>query len=219
MQRGGVGLAVALEEGGFVNAAAAGWTVGAKAYWRSGEPFSVFNTNAGSALGASSTGGSVVLAQVLNNNFSHSCTSYHNPCFQNFGAFNGTGLTGVFDPTTGALVNVAPSYPNGATFTQPVQTTFGNLPRNSFRGPHFADVDTTLFKDVYKRESLAFQVGAQAYNVLNHVNFAQPNNDASNLSNLGQISGDINAPTSPYGSSQQPTVSGRVLVVQGRLVF
>src|SRR3984885_12508914 len=203
----------------FVNAAAAGWTVGAKAYWRSGEPFSVFNTNAGSALGASSTGGSVVLAQVLNNNFSHSCPSYHNPCFQNFGAFNGTGLTGVFDPTTGALVNVAPSYPNGATFTQPVQTTFGNLPRNSFRGPHFADVDTTLFKDVYKRESLAFQVGAQAYNVLNHVNFAQPNNLASNLSTLGQITGDINAPTSPYGSSQQPTVSGRVLVVQGRLVF
>jgi hypothetical protein len=30
------------------------------------------------------------------------------------------------------------------------------------RGPHFADVDTTLFKDVFKRESVAFQLGAQA---------------------------------------------------------
>ena len=80
---------------------------------------------------------------------------------------------------------------------------------------------TTLFrsKDVYKKESLAFQIGAQAYNTFNHVNFAQPNNNASNPSTLGQISGDINAPTSPYGSSQQSTVSGRVLVVQGRLVF
>jgi hypothetical protein len=189
-----------------VNAVAAGWTVGAKAYWRSGEPFSVFNTNAGTAL-STATGGSVVLAQVLNNNFSHSCTSYHNPCFQNFGAFNGTG------PTAG------PTLPGGGTLIQPVQLTFGNIPRNSFRGPHFADVDTTLFKDVYKKESLAFQIGAQAYNTFNHVNFAQPNNNASNLSTLGQISGDINAPTSPYGSSQQPTVSGRVLVVQGRLVF
>jgi Carboxypeptidase regulatory-like domain len=197
-----------------VNAVGAGWTVGAKAYWRSGEPFSVFNTNAGSALGASSTGGSVVLAQVLNNNFSHSCTSYHNPCFQNFGVFNGTGLTAT-------QTTVVPSYPTtqSGSLIQPVQTTFGNVPRNSFRGPHFADVDTTLFKDVYKRESVAFQVGAQAYNVLNHVNFAQPNNNASALNTLGQISGDINAPTSPYGSSQQPTVSGRVLVVQGRLVF
>ena len=69
------------------------------------------------------------------------------------------------------------------------------------------------------RNPWRFQVGAQAYNVLNHINFAQPNNDASNLSTLGQISGDINAPTSPYGSSQQPTVSVHVLVVQGRLVF
>ncbi len=51
------------------------------------------------------------------------------------------------------------------------------------------------------------------------MNFAQPNNDASDPKALGQISGDINAPTSPYGSSQQSTVSGRVLVVQGRLVF
>jgi hypothetical protein len=191
-----------------VNSVAAGWTVGTKAFWRSGEPFSVFNTNAESALAASGTGGATVLAEVLNNNFSHSCTSYHNPCFQNFGAFNGTGPT------------ASPLNPNtGLPLDQPVQTTFGNVPRNSFRGPHFSDVDMTLFKDVYKKESLAFQIGAQAYNTFNHVNFAQPNNNASNLSTLGQISGDINAPTSPYGSSQQPTVTGRVVVVQGRLVF
>jgi hypothetical protein len=174
-----------------VNSVAAGWTLGAKAYWRSGEPFSVLNASAGAALGASGTGGSVVLAQVLNNNFNHSCTSYHNPCFQEAGIFNG-------DAT---------------------QNVFGNIPRNSFRGPHFSDVDMTLFKDVYKKESLAFQIGAQAYNTFNHVNFAQPGNNASDLTTLGKISGDINAPTSPYGSSQQSTVSGRVLVVQGRLVF
>ncbi len=191
-----------------VNSVAAGWTVGTKAFWRSGEPFSVFNTNAGSALAASGTGGSVVLAEVLNNNFNHSCTSYHKPCFQNFGAFNGTGPT------------ASPTNPNtGLPLSQPVQITFGNVPRNSFRGPRFSDVDATLFKDVYKKESLAFQVGAQAYNLFNHVNFGQPGNFASNLSTLGVISTDINAPTSPYGSSQQPTVTGRVVVVQGRLVF
>lgn len=199
-----------------LNMAAAGWTAGSKAYWRSGEPFSVFNVNAGTALGSNASGGSSVLAQVVNNSFNHYCTSYSRPCFQNFGAFNGTGLT---VDATGAVVPSYPTLPGGNSLLQQVQTNFGNVPRNSFRGPHYADVDASLYKDVFKREPFTFQVGAQAYNLFNHVNFGQPANNASNLSTLGQISSDINAPTSPYGSSQQPTVAGRVLVVQGRFVF
>jgi hypothetical protein len=179
---------------------AGGWTVGAKAYWRSGEPFSVLNLDAQGALGANATGGSKVLAQVLNNDFNHHCTSYSDPCFQTPGIFNGAG-----PQDAGPGVNV--------------QTNFGNVSRNAFYGPHYADVDTNLYKNIYKREALTFQVGAQAYNLLNHVNFGQPANNASNLSALGRISRDINAPTSPYGSTQGSTVAGRVLVVQGRLVF
>jgi len=199
-----------------VNFAAAGWTVGAKAYWRSGEPFSILNTNAENGL-FNGTGGVTVLAQVLNNNFNHHCTSFSSPCFQNFGAFNGTGLT---VDSSGATVPAYPTVPQGApAVIQAVQTNFGNVPRNSVYGPHYSDVDATLLKDIFQKGSLHFQVGAQAYNLFNHVNFAQPNGNASNLSSLGQISGDINAPTSPYGSSQQPTVAGRVLVVQGRLLF
>jgi hypothetical protein len=73
---------------------------------------------------------------------------------------------------------------------------------------------------VFKNESMTFQVGAQAYNVLNHVNFGQPGNSASNPNTLGVISSDIGPPTSPYGSSQSASlVSGRILVVQARLVF
>ena len=179
---------------------AGGWTVGTKAYWRAGEPFSVLNADAGAALSANATGGSKVLAQVLNNNFNHHCTSYSNPCFQTPGIFNGAG-----PQDAGPGVNV--------------QTNFGNVARNAFTGPHYADVDANLYKDIFKKETVTFQIGAQAYNLLNHVNFGQPANNASNLNTLGQISTDINAPTSPYGSSQGSTVSGRVLVVQGRLVF
>lgn len=208
-----------------VDFAAAGWTAGAKAYWRSGEPFSILNVNAENAL-FNGTGGVDVLAEVLNNNFNHHCTSYSNPCFQESlsvpgGIFNGTGLTVIppGQPGAGTTVLNPPTLPGGGTLTQPLQTNFGNVPRNSVYGPHYSDVDVNLYKDIFKKGSVAFQVGAQAYNVLNHVNFAQPNGNASNLSALGQISGDINAPTSPYGSSQQPTVAGRVLVVQGRLLF
>jgi hypothetical protein len=167
--------------------------------------------NAENALN-NGTGGVVVLSQVLNNHFNHKCNiSFSStPCFQENlsvpgGIFNGTSPTG------------SPFAPG----VQPNQANFGNVPRNSVYGPHYSDVDVNLYKDLFKRGDLAFQVGAQAYNVLNHVNFAQPNGNASNLSSLGQIpfGGDINPPTSPYGSSQEPVVTGRVLVVQGRLLF
>jgi Carboxypeptidase regulatory-like domain len=193
----------------FVNAVGSGWTVGGKAYWRSGQPFSVVNVNAESALGSNGTGGAnTVLAQVLNNNFNHKCNSYSNPCFQTPGIFNGQAVT---QTSSGAIVPVGPGpYP---------QTNYGNVPRNAFYGPHYADVDLNVYKDLYKHESMTFQIGAQSYNTFNHVNFAAPATNASNLSTLGRISSDVNAPTSPYGSSQEPTVSGRVLVVQGRFLF
>jgi hypothetical protein len=50
------------------------------------------------------------------------------------------------------------------------------------------------------------------------VNFQLPNNNASN-STLGTFFTDVSAPTSPYGSPQESIVAGRVLVVQGRLLF
>ena len=93
------------------------------------------------------------------------------------------------------------------------------MPRNAFYGPHYADVDLSLYKDIIRFSTAQFQIGAQAYNVLNHVNFAQPGNNASDPGTLGVISADISAPTSPYGSFQGSVVSGRILVVQGRLTF
>jgi hypothetical protein len=196
-----------------VNFAAAGWTVGAKAYWRSGQPFSVVNGNAETALSTSGSGGSTVLATVLNNNFNHFCNSFSKPCFQTPGIFNGQGLAANYD-NAGNFIGVVPSGPGPY-----VQTNFGNVPRNAFYGPHYADVDVNLYKDVFKKGDLQFQVGAQAFNVLNHVNFAAPSGNASSQT-LGTISGDVAPPTSPYGSSQSPSVvSGRILVVQGRLLF
>ncbi len=148
----------------FVALAAAGWTVGSKAYWRSGQPFSVFNVNAESALGSNGTGGAnTVLAQVLTNNFNHKCNSYSNPCFQAPGIFNGQAVT---TTSSGAVVPFGPGpYP---------QTNYGNVPRNAFYGPHYADLDLNVYKDVFKHESITFQIGAQAYNALNHVNFGSP---------------------------------------------
>jgi hypothetical protein len=189
-----------------------GWTVAAKAYWRSGEPFSVFNVNAQNSINTG-TGANTVLADVLNNSFNHKCNSYSSPCFQTPGLFNGQGVSAVFN-NAGVFQGTTPVGPGPSP-----QLNFGNTPRNSFYGPHYTDVDLSVYKDVLRMSAAQFQLGVQAYNVLNHVNFGFPQSNASNLATLGKIQSDISPPTSPYGSFQGSVVSGRVLVVQGRLTF
>lgn len=189
----------------FAQMTAAGWTVAGKAYWRSGLSFSVLNSNANGDLD-NGTGNEIVLADVLNNNFNHYCNSYSNHCFQGH-IFNGSGVT------------IADAY------NDLPQMDFGNVPRNSFYGPHYADVDLSLYKNLIQKESLQFKVGAQAFNLFNNPNFAPPQGDASLSQELGVINSDMVAPTSPYGSfgssggSFGSAGSGRVVVVNAELTF
>ena len=188
-------------ENKIVRSTAAGWTIAGKAYWRSGEPFSVINSNAENDLN-NGTGNGTVLADVLSPHFNHFCNSYVHPCFQGH-YFNGSGA----------------SAQDADVYGDPAQTNFGNVPRNAFYGPHYADVDLSLYKNLFQRESIQFKVGAQAFNVLNHTNFAAPQNDASLAgAGFGTINSDVVAPTSPYGAFGSPG-SGRVMVVTGRLTF
>ena len=112
---------------------AGGWTIAGKAYWRSGLPFTVFNNNAANDL-YNGTGNGYVLADVLDNRFSHSCNSFQHPCFQGH-FFNGSGSDQ--DPTAQDPYGSAP------------QTDFGNVPRNAFYGPHYSDVDLSLYKNIF----------------------------------------------------------------------
>ncbi|HTW47279.1 MAG TPA: carboxypeptidase regulatory-like domain-containing protein [Acidobacteriaceae bacterium] len=182
---------------------AAGWTIAGKTYWRSGQPFSVFNNAAANDL-YNGTGNYYVLADVLGNNFSHYCNSFSHPCFQGHD-FNGSGAYPGSDGDPDA-------------YGDPPQTNFGNIPRNAFYGPHYADVDLSLYKNLFQNErGIQFKVGAQGYNLLNHPAFAAPQNNAS-FSNLGLIESDVVQPTGPYGSFGS-TSFGRIVVVTGKLIF
>ena len=69
---------------------------------------------------------------------------------------------------------------------------FGTLGRNSLRGPHFRQFDFSIFKKTQLGEHLNMELRFEAYNLLNHPNFAAPNflNDANNsfeTSNAGII--------------------------------
>jgi hypothetical protein len=51
---------------------------------------------------------------------------------------------------------------------------FGNEGRNSLRGPTFRQFDFSIVKDTKLTEHLNLQLRFDAYNVLNHPNFANP---------------------------------------------
>jgi hypothetical protein len=135
-------------------------------------------------------------------------------------ATGGTVLATLLDPA----INTHCTNVDQACFTArqfastTAQASFGNLPRNSFRGPNYVDFDTTLMKRIQIREGMAFTVGASAYNVFNHPNFGSPGQNVA-VGGLGIISSTVGPPTSAYGSFQGSAVNGRVLVLSGRFQF
>jgi hypothetical protein len=80
---------------------------------------------------------------------------------------------------------------NNSFFVIPVGR-FGTLGRNTFRGPHFRDVDLSVIKDTSfgrrnKTEAGILQFRAEFFNILNFVNFGLPSNIVSG-SGFGIIS-------------------------------
>ena len=109
---------------------------------------------------------------------------------------------------------------NPAQFTEARQNEFGNLARNSFRGPGYFDMDMTVKKNFRITESgLTFSMGANAYNFLNHPRFANPDNNLADGSAFGNIQSTVTPASSPYGNFQGSAVSGTVLQLELEVKF
>jgi hypothetical protein len=52
---------------------------------------------------------------------------------------------------------------------------FGNMGRNSLRGPAFKEFNFSIFKDTHLTEHVVVQFRAEFFNIFNHPNFANPN--------------------------------------------
>jgi hypothetical protein len=91
----------------------------------------------------------------------------------------------------------------GCTFF-PQPKGFGTLRRNALTGPGFADSDLSLEKTTRIAETMALVVRVDAFDLLNHTNFANPNLTAtgSATSTFGQITATRTA-TGDAGSSRQ----------------
>lgn len=169
-----------------LNSILSGWSIASKMSAHTGTPFSVYN--AGFFFGGIASLGEFVLAAVVDPNIQTNCgSSIHKPCF-----------------TQSAFTSTA------------TQTNFGNRPRNSFRGPGYFDIDSSLYKTIVIREGISLRIAATAYNVLNHPNFADPFNDAF-FAGVGSISSTVTLPSSPYGLYGGP--SSRVVALTGKLDF
>jgi hypothetical protein len=176
-------------ENAFLNAAVAGWTISGIFHVRSGQPYSVINSGTpGSVLSNGSS--SLVLGNFLG--------GPTGPC----------NYPGNDQSTPNQCLNSSQFTVNG----------YGNLSRNQFRGPGYFDTDMSVYKDFRIKERLTFTLGLNAYNILNHPNFANPDGNL-NDGTFGQIQSTVAAASSPFGNFQSSAASGRILQTSLRLQF
>ncbi len=104
-------------------------------------------------------------------------------------------------------------------YSLPSLYTFGNLHRNDARGPGAANTNFSLFKDFTLYESLKLQFRAEAFNVFNHANLANPGNVALPTA----TNGVFNFSGSTFGQvTSTPAVSlgdPRILQLAGKINF
>jgi hypothetical protein len=149
----------------WVNTLIGGWDLGGLAIWESGSPMTA------------SSGRYTAL--------SYGVTSWDNYSggSRNIGAIQRKG-DGVYfiDPS---LIS---------QFTYPGVADFGNAGRNTFRGPRFFNVDASLVKSFAIMEPKRIVFRAEAYNLFNNVDFANPSLAIATPTTFGKISGVVNNP-------------------------
>ncbi len=182
----------------FAKAALGGWQWSGKVFARSGLPYTVLDANAFGDL-AQNTAFAVVADQT------------------SAGASNSCGKAAVVTNTNPTPCLKASAFANTAAsgFTY---SRYPNEPRNQYRGPNYVDFDMGLYKTFQVKERLNFGLGATAFNVFNHPNFAPPDTLLGSPQ-FGQILGMQGVPTSPYGNFLGFDSSVRVVQLSLKLTF
>jgi hypothetical protein len=113
---------------------------------------------------------------------------------------------------------------NPATFAEnPLPTangnvqSFGDVPRNSLRGPAYEDTDLSLFKDILSEHRIHGQFQAEVFNAWNHTNLANPGTTVSSTGTFGEIT----ATSSSTGSVNSTSTAGaqRVWQFAAKIIF
>jgi hypothetical protein len=188
-----------------VDAALGGWMLSGTVYFHTGFPYSLLDAgDFNSELAGNNGSSGVLLAQPITA-VANSCTSPGVSCYAlaQFAGQQNPALSGPCNPCS-----------------NPAPTGFGDIRRNAFRGPDYFNTDFSLRKNFRVTERMALQLGANAYNVLNHPNFQNPINSTGDGPGVfGTILQTTSPPTTPYGAFAGSLASARILQVMAKFTF
>ena len=105
--------------------------------------------------------------------------------------------------TNGAAVRSAECWFNTGAFEHAATGQFGNVGRNTLKGPAYQQWDFSAIKTIPIHEATSLQFRAELFNIFNNVNFRLPNND-------------INSPGFGYITAAQP---GRIVQLALKFLF
>jgi hypothetical protein len=88
-------------------------------------------------------------------------------------------------------------------FAVPAVDTWGNLGRNVGRGPGYYEIDTALEKEMPITERLALKFRAEAFNLLNHPIYGDPESDISSPASFGVITTPLNTGATGIGTPRR----------------
>jgi len=205
-----------------------GWQVSGTAFWHSGIPFSVLSTpysascqqqppppqpqqTCGIVNGGGPQFASVVPGVPLYQHNPISVTQAGTIQWLNPDAFVST-----VDPSTGACYGG----------DNPQNCQFGNLGRNSLRGPDFVWSDFYVTKYFPLTEKMKLRFDAQFFNVFNHPNFALPSmvlagipGEPTTQTGFGALTSTTSPPTGLLGVGLGGDSTPRMIAFQLRLEF
>lgn len=168
---------------GFTHTALAGWTASGVTTFQSGTPFTILDSGAASAYGLAGTGTPTtpdLVGRISQGLSSGSLRDRVRSSYLVIGNFSPAPVVG----------------PDGST-------GFGNLGRNTYRGPFQQNWDFSLRKQIALTEKVRFEFTSDFFNLFNHPIFSSPSfTDVESQSNFGQI-------TSTQGSPRLIQFAGR----------
>jgi hypothetical protein len=179
-----------------------GWNVSGTLLTRSGMPFTIVDegttgtlegTNYGQVFGGGGTPAPLVFATV------------------------GSGSPGA---CSGPGSDVTKPCFNTAAFTTS-PTGFGNVGRNTMRGPGYFNADFSIWKSmkvIPRHESAEFDLGFQFYNIFNHPNFDNPVYNVA-ATNFGTLQRTVSSATTVYGVALGADASMRIVQLKAQFRF
>jgi hypothetical protein len=203
-----------------------GWQISGTAFWHSGIPFSVLSTPysacvptpnrpcipSGIVQGSGPQFASLVPGVPLYQH--HLVPGVTQPGTLQW--LNPDAFASAVDPSTGHC--------NGGDSPQTCQ--FGNLGRNTLRGPNFVWSDFYLTKWFALTEHLKLRLEAQSFNLFNHPNFGLPSmalagipGKPSTQTGFGALTYTTAPPTGLLGVGLGGDSSPRMIAFQARLEF